>query len=59
MQRGVSVDAKSGGREMMAAMRRRSGGKRKAADSEGPGLGGCETRAHALRGRPLMIETPF
>lgn len=25
----------------------------------GPEVGGCETRAHTLRGRLLMTETPF
>lgn len=58
MQRGVSVGAKSGGRddggnEEEVRREKESGGER------GPGVGGFETRAHTLRGKLLMIETPF
>lgn len=42
-----------GGDEEEVRREKERGGER------GPEVGGCETRAHALRGRLPMIETPF
>lgn len=59
VQRRVNVGAKSRGREMMAAMEEEVRREKEGGGERRPEVGGCEARAHTLRGRLQVTEAPL